>query len=62
MYKNKMAPLKEMCCTNGVSVEYVASYTPQQYGKVERQLPTELKRANATLDKVQLNAAHKMKI
>jgi hypothetical protein len=43
-------------------VEYVAPYTPQQNGKVERQFPTDLKRANAMLETVQLNAAHKMKL
>jgi hypothetical protein len=32
-----------MCWANGLMVEYVASYTPQQNGKVERQFPTDLK-------------------
>jgi hypothetical protein len=47
---------------NGVLVKYVIPYTTQQNGKVERQFPTDLKRANAMLDTVQLNAAHKMKL
>jgi hypothetical protein len=51
-----------MCWANGVLVEYVAPYTPQQNGKVERQFPTDLKRANAMLDSVQLGPAHKMKL
>jgi hypothetical protein len=59
--KEQMAPLKDMCWANGVLVEYVAPYTPQQNGKVERQFPTDLKRANSMLDMVQLNAAHQMK-
>jgi hypothetical protein len=59
--KEQMAPLKDMCWANGVLVEYVAPCTPQQNGKVERQFPTDLKRTNAMLDTVQLNAAHKMK-
>jgi hypothetical protein len=45
-----MAPLKDMCWENGVFVEYVAPYTMQQNGKVERQFPTDLKGANAMLD------------
>jgi hypothetical protein len=57
-----MAPLKDMCLANGVLVEYVEPYTSKQNGKVERQFPTDLKRANAMLDMVQLNAAHKMKL
>jgi hypothetical protein len=48
--KGKMAPLKDMCWANGVLVEYVAPYIPQQNGKVERQFPTDLKRAKAMLD------------
>jgi transposase InsO family protein len=51
--KEQMAPLKDMCWANDVLVEYVAPYTPQQNGKVERQFPTDLKRANAML-----NAGH----
>jgi hypothetical protein len=43
-------------------VAYVVPNTLQQHGKVERQFPTDLKKANAMLDKVQLNAAHKMKL
>jgi hypothetical protein len=31
--KEQMAPLKDMCWENGVLVEYVAPYTPQQMGK-----------------------------
>jgi hypothetical protein len=50
--KEQMAPLKDMCWENGVLVEYVAPYTLQQNGKVERQFPTDLKRANAMLDTV----------
>jgi hypothetical protein len=34
--KEQMAPLKDMCWSNVVLVEYVARYTPQQNGKVER--------------------------
>jgi hypothetical protein len=60
--KEQMAPLKNMCWAHGVMVEYVAPYTPQQNGKVERQFPTDLKRANAMLDTVKLNTAHKMKL
>jgi transposase InsO family protein len=37
--KEQMSPLKDMCWENGVLVEYVAPYTPQQNGKVERQFP-----------------------
>jgi hypothetical protein len=43
-------------------VEYVAPYTPQQNGKVERQFPTDSKRANAMLDTGKLSMAHKMKL
>jgi hypothetical protein len=50
-----MAPLKDMCWANGVLVEYVAPHTPQQNWKVERQFPTDLKRAK-------LGPAHKMKL
>jgi hypothetical protein len=50
--KVQMAPLKDMCWANGVLVEYVAPYTPQQNGKVERQFPMDLNRANAMLDMV----------
>jgi hypothetical protein len=57
-----MTPLKDMCWANGVLVEYVAPYTPQQNGKVERQFPTDLKRANAMLATVKLGPAHKMKL
>jgi hypothetical protein len=60
--KEQVVPLKNMCWENGVMVEYVAPYTPQQNGKVERQFPTELKRANAMLDTEKLNVAHKMKL
>jgi hypothetical protein len=60
--KEQMIPLKNMCWANGVMVEYVAPYTPQQNGKVERQFPTDLKRANAMLDTVKLSTAHKMKL
>jgi hypothetical protein len=60
--KEQMAPLKDMCWANGVLVEYVAPYTPQQNGKVERRFPTDLKRANAMLDTVKLGPAHKMKL
>jgi hypothetical protein len=42
-------------------VEYVAPYTPQRNGKVERQFPTDLKGANAMLDTEKLSVAHKMK-
>jgi hypothetical protein len=35
--KEQMAPLKNMYWANGVMVEYVPPYTPQQNGKVERQ-------------------------
>jgi hypothetical protein len=56
-----MKPLKNMCWANGVMVDYVAPYTPQQNGKVERQFPTDLKRANAMLDTVKPAVAHKMK-
>jgi transposase InsO family protein len=59
--KEQMAPLKDMCWENGVLVEYVAPCTPQQNGKVERQFPIDLKRANAMLDTVKLGPAHKMK-
>jgi transposase InsO family protein len=44
--KEQMAPLKDMCWANGVLGEHVAPYTPQENGKVERQFPTDLKRAN----------------
>jgi hypothetical protein len=45
-----------------LNIEYVAPYTPQQDGKVERQFPTDLTRANAMLDTVKLGPAHKMKL
>jgi hypothetical protein len=48
--KEQMAPLKDIYWASGVLVEYVAPYTPQQNGKVERQFPTDFKRANAMLD------------
>jgi hypothetical protein len=57
-----MAPLKHMCWANDVLVEYVAPYTLQQNGKVERQFPTDLKRVNAMLNTVKLDPAHKMKL
>jgi transposase InsO family protein len=38
-----MQPLKNMCWELGVQIECVAPYTPQQNGKVERQLPTDFK-------------------
>jgi hypothetical protein len=57
-----MVPLKNICWENGVMVEYVVQDTPQQYGKVERQFPTDLKRANAMLDTVKLSVAHKVKL
>jgi hypothetical protein len=60
--KEQVAPLKDMCWANGVLVEYVSPYTAQQNGKVERQFPTDLKRANAMLDTVKLGPAHKMKL
>jgi hypothetical protein len=58
--KEQMAPLKKMCWENEVMVEYVAPYTPQQNGKVERQFPTDVMRANAMLDLVQLSPSMKM--
>jgi hypothetical protein len=60
--KEQMISLKNMSWANGVMVEYIAPYTPRQNGKVERQFPTDLKRANAMLDTVTLNVAHKMKL
>ena len=57
-----MQPLKNMCWELGVQIEYVAPYTPQQNGKVERQFPTDLKRANAMLDMVKLSARIKQKL
>jgi hypothetical protein len=60
--KEQMTPLKDMCWANGVLVEYVAPYAPLQNGKVERQFPTDLKRANAMSDTVKLGPAHKMKL
>jgi hypothetical protein len=50
--KGQMQPLKNMCWELVVQIEYVAPYTPQQNGKVERQFPTDLKRANSMLDMV----------
>jgi transposase InsO family protein len=41
--KEQMAPLKDMCWSNGVLVEYVAPYAPQQNGKVERQFSNSFK-------------------
>jgi transposase InsO family protein len=46
--KEQMQPLKNMCWELRVQIEYVASYTPQQNGKVKRRFPIDLKRANAT--------------
>jgi hypothetical protein len=60
--KEQMAPLKDMCWENGVLVEYIAPYTPQQNGKVEGQFPTAVNRANAMLDTVKLGPAHKMRL
>jgi hypothetical protein len=60
--KEQMVPLNSICWSNGVMVEYVAPYTPPQNGKVERQFPTDLKRANAMLHTVKLSVAHKMKL
>jgi hypothetical protein len=45
-----------------VQIEYVAPYTPQQNGKVERQFPTDVKRANAMLDMVTLSSGIKQKL
>jgi hypothetical protein len=42
--KEQKIPLKNMCWAHGIIVEYVAPYTPQQTGKVERQFPTDFKR------------------
>jgi transposase InsO family protein len=50
--KEQIQPLKNMCWELGVQIEYVAPYTPQQNGKVERQFPTDLKTANALVDMV----------
>jgi hypothetical protein len=58
--KEQMVPLKKMCWENGVMVEYVAPYTPQQNRKIERQFPTDLKRANAMLDSVQISPSINM--
>jgi transposase InsO family protein len=58
--KEQMVSLKKMCWEHGIMVEYTAPYTPQQNGKVERQFPTDLKRANAMLDSVQLCPTIKM--
>jgi hypothetical protein len=44
--KEQIIPSKNMCWANGVMVVYVAPYTPQQNGKVERVFPTDLKMAN----------------
>jgi hypothetical protein len=55
-----MVPLKKMWWEPGIKVEYIAPYTPQQNGKVERQFPTDLKRSNAMLDSVQLSPSIKM--
>jgi hypothetical protein len=60
--KEQMVHLKNMCWGNGIIVEYIAPYTPRQSGKLERQFPTDLKRANAMLDSVKLNMARKMKL
>jgi transposase InsO family protein len=59
--KEQMQPLKNMCWELGVQIEYVTPYTPQQNGKVERQLPTDLNRANAMLGMVKLSAGIKQK-
>jgi hypothetical protein len=48
--KEQMVPVKNMCGSNGFMIEYVAPYKPQQNGNVERQFPTELKRAKAMLE------------
>jgi transposase InsO family protein len=34
--KEQMVPLKKMFWEHGIMVEYIAPYTPQQNGKVER--------------------------
>jgi hypothetical protein len=60
--KDQMVPLDNMCRANGVMVDYVASYTPQQNGKVKRQFPTDLKGANDMFDTVKQSVAHKMKL
>jgi hypothetical protein len=56
------APGIQVKTANSVMVEYVAPYTPQQNGKVERQFPSDLKRANSMLDTVKLSVAHMMKL
>jgi hypothetical protein len=58
--KERMVPLKKMCWEKGVMVEYVAPYSVQQNGKVQRQFPTDLRRAIAMLDSVQLSPSIKM--
>jgi transposase InsO family protein len=60
--KEQMQPLNNMCWELGVPIEYVAPYTPQQNGKVERQFPTDLKRANAMLFMIKLSAGIKQKL
>jgi hypothetical protein len=58
MWENKWY----MCWENGVMVEYIAPYTPQHNGQVERQFPTDMKRADAMLDTVKLSVAQTMKL
>jgi transposase InsO family protein len=60
--KEQMKPLKNMCWELGVQIDYVAPYTPQQNGKVERQFPTDLKRANAMFYMVKFSAGIKQKL
>jgi transposase InsO family protein len=61
--KEQMQPLKNMSWELGVQIEYMAPYTSQPNGKIERQFTTDLKRVNTMLDSmVKLSAGIKQKL
>jgi hypothetical protein len=54
-----MGPLRKVANRFGCVIEYVAPYTTQQNGKVERQFPTDLHRANSMMDATKLRQQHR---
>ena len=46
--------MKRICHVRGITLEYTSPYTPQMNGLVERQFPTDLKRAQAMMESADL--------
>jgi hypothetical protein len=55
--KEHIGLLRKVANRFGRIIEYVAPYTPQQNGKVERQFPTDLHRANSMMDAANLTTS-----